>query len=121
MKKKILIGLGVVLLVIQFIRPEKNETNDLANDISTRYEVPLEIAHLLQVSCNDCHSNKTEYPWYANIQPVAWWLDYHVNDGIKHLNFSGFTKIPLFAQNHKFEEIIEMVEDKEMRYLFWST
>ncbi len=114
MKKKILIGLGLVLLVIQFIRPEKNETNDLTNAISTKYEVPLEVAHLLQVSCNDCHSNKTEYPWYAAIQPVAWWLDYHVNDGKKHLNFSDFTKTPLYVQNHKLEEIIEMVDDKEM-------
>ncbi len=70
--------------------------------------------HLLQVSCNDCHSNKTEYPWYSNIQPVAWWLSDHVEDGKKHLNFSEFTKIPLFVQNHKFEEVIEMVEEKEM-------
>ena len=68
----------------------------------------------MQVSCNDCHSNKTEYPWYANVQPVAWWLNHHVVDGKKHLNFSEFTKKPLFVQNHKLEEIMEMVEEKEM-------
>ena len=114
MLKKILIGLGIVLIVIQFIHPDKNESNDLTYDISTKYEVPNDVNHLLQVSCNDCHSNKTEYPWYVNVQPVAWWLDHHVDDGKKHLNFSEFTKTPLFVQNHKFEEIIEMVEDKEM-------
>ncbi len=114
MLKKILIGLGIVLIVIQFIHPDKNESNDLTYDISTKYEVPNDVNHLLQVSCNDCHSNKTEYPWYVNVQPVAWWLDHHVDDGKKHLNFSEFIKTPLFVQNHKFEEIIEMVEDKEM-------
>lgn len=114
MLKKILIGLGIVLIIIQLFRPEKNESNDLTNDITTKYEVPSDVNHLLQVSCNDCHSNKTEYPWYANVQPVAWWLNDHVVDGKKHLNFSDFTKLPLFVQNHKFEEVIEMVEEKEM-------
>jgi len=114
MLKKIVIGVGIILIVIQFIHPDKNRSNVLTYDISTKYEVPNNVNHLLQVSCNDCHSNKTEYPWYANVQPVAWWLNHHVDDGKKHLNFSEFTKTPLFVQNHKFEEIIEMLEDKEM-------
>ena len=84
MLKKVLIGLGIVLIIIQFFRPEKNESNDLTYDVSTKYQVPDAISHLLQVSCNDCHSNKTEYPWYANVQPVAWWLNDHVVDGKKH-------------------------------------
>ncbi len=114
MLKKIVIGLGVVLIIIQFIRPDKNDSNDLTNDISIKYQVPSQVNQILQVSCNDCHSNKTEYPWYANVQPVAWWLNDHVVDGKKHLNFSEFTKTPLFVQNHKFDEIIEMVGGKEM-------
>ena len=114
MLKKVLIGLGIILIIIQFIRPDKNESNDLTNDITTKYPVPEDVNHLLQVSCNDCHSNKTEYPWYANVQPVAWWLNDHVVDGKKHLNFSDFTKMPLFVQNHKFEEVVEMLEKKEM-------
>lgn len=114
MLNKILIGLGIVLIIIQFIRPVKNESNDLTYDISTKYPVPEDVNHLLQVSCNDCHSNKTEYPWYANVQPVAWWLNDHVVDGKRHLNFSEFTKMPIAIQNHKLEETIEMVEEKKM-------
>lgn len=114
MIKKILIGLGIVLIIIQFIRPDKNESNDLTYDIATKYKVPNDVNQLLQVSCNDCHSNKTEYPWYANVQPVAWWLNDHVVDGKRHLNFSEFTKMPIAFQNHKLEETIEMVEEKEM-------
>tara|TARA_R110002050_G_scaffold196426_3_gene331416 strand:- start:7436 stop:7945 length:510 start_codon:yes stop_codon:yes gene_type:complete len=114
MIKKILIGLAIVFIIIQFIHPDKNDSNDLTYDVSTKYEVPEAINDLLKVSCNDCHSNKTEYPWYANVQPVAWWLNDHVVDGKRHLNFSTFTKLPIAVQNHKFEETIEMVEDKEM-------
>ena len=113
MLKKILTGLLVILIVIQFIRPDKNESNDLTYDVSTKYEVPDDVSHILQVSCNDCHSNKTEYPWYAEIQPVGWWLNNHVEDGKRHLNFSELTKRPIAIQNHKFEETVEMVEKKE--------
>jgi len=114
MLRKVFIGLGIVLLIIQFFRPEKNESNERTYDVSTKYEVPDEVNQLLQVSCKDCHSNKTEYPWYANVQPVAWWLNDHVIAGKKHLNFSTFVKMPIAIQNHKFEETIEMVEEKEM-------
>ncbi len=114
MIKKILIGLGVVLVVIQFFHPEKNLSDDRTYDVSTKYAVPEEVKSTLKVACDDCHSNKTEYPWYSNIQPVAWFLDHHVVDGKRHLNFSNFTSRPIAYQNHKFEETIEMIKEGEM-------
>ena len=114
MIKKIGIALLAIFIIIQFFRPEKNNTNDLSNDVSKKYEVPEEVNKILTVACNDCHSNKTEYPWYANIQPVAWWLNDHVVDGKRHLNFSDFTQLPIAVQNHKFEEVIEVIEENEM-------
>jgi hypothetical protein len=114
MIKKILIGLVLVFVVIQFIKPNKNISNDNTYGIATKYDVSAEVNEILKVSCNDCHSNLTRYPWYSNIQPVAWWLDHHVADGKKHLNFSEFTKRPIAFQNHKLKETIEMVEELEM-------
>ena len=114
MKKKILIALALVLVAIQFIRPEKNLSGDNTFAIQTKYAMSEELSQLMGAACNDCHSNKTEYPWYANIQPVAWWLASHVEDGKRHLNYSAFTNRPLAWQNHKFEETIEMVKEGEM-------
>lgn len=114
MVKKILLGLGAVLILIQFIRPEKNLSDDRTYDVSTKYAMPEDVKGILQVACNDCHSNKTEYPWYSNIQPVAWFLNNHVVDGKRHLNFSNFTSRPIAYQNHKFEETIEMIKEDEM-------
>jgi len=114
MKKQVLVVFIVVLVLVQFIKVDKNESTDLSYDISNSYPVSNDLSQLLKVSCYDCHSNNTTYPWYSEIQPVAWWLDHHVQDGKKHLNFSEFTKNKIAVQNHKFEEIIEMVEDKEM-------
>jgi len=114
MIKKILLGLLAVLVIIQFFRPEKNDSNDQQNHVSTKYEMPLEVASILKGACDDCHTNKTEYPWYANVQPAAWWLADHVEDGKRQLNFSNFTSRTIAVQNHKFEEVVEMVEEKEM-------
>ncbi|MCP9769638.1 cytochrome C [Lacihabitans sp. LS3-19] len=114
MLKKILIGLAIVLVVIQFIKPEKNLSDDNTYAIATKYDVPDDVKQILEVACNDCHSNKTAYPWYSNFQPAAWFLNDHVVDGKKHLNLSTFTKMPIAVQNHKLEETKEMVEKKEM-------
>lgn len=112
--KKILIGLGVLLLLLQFVRPAKNESDDQTYHLSTKYPVPDDVKQMLAVACDDCHSNKTVYPWYAEIQPVGIWLASHVNDGKRHLNFSNFASRKIAIQNHKFEEIIEMVKEGEM-------
>lgn len=112
--KPVLIGLAVILLLAQFIRPEKNLSNDLSNDVSRKYPVPDSIKAILKVSCDDCHSNSTVYPWYAEIQPVASWLANHVDEGKRKLNLSDFSSRRIAIQNHKFEEIIEMVESGEM-------
>lgn len=114
MKKKLFAGLIVVLIAIQFIPTEKNDSNDMQYDISTKYTIPADVNEVLKNACNDCHSNSTTYPWYSNIQPVGFWLDHHVNDGKRHLNFSTFTKMPIAVQNHKLEEVIEQTEEKEM-------
>lgn len=115
MLKKVLIGLLVVLVIIQFIRPDMNKDDSpQPNDISKVYTVPQEVQTILHSVCYDCHSNKTTYPWYFNIQPLAWWLDSHIEEGKGHLNFSIFGTYEPKKQAHKMEEVAEMVENKEM-------
>ncbi|MBL7701832.1 MAG: heme-binding domain-containing protein [Ferruginibacter sp.] len=119
MFKKILKRSFQVLLlafvIIQFFRPTKNKAEGISkNDISTLYAVPADVQSILKTSCNDCHSNNTVYPWYAEVQPVAWWLNNHVVDGKKHLNFSEFAAYSLRKQYHKLEETNEMVKEGEM-------
>jgi Haem-binding domain len=114
MYKKILLGVLVLFILIQFIKPEQNLSGDDTYHISTKYIVPNDVQNILKVACNDCHTNQSEYPWYAKIQPVAWFMNHNITDGKRHYNLSTFAKLPIAVQNHKFEETIEQVEKHEM-------
>jgi hypothetical protein len=112
--KKLLYLLLAAFVVIQFFRPAKNTNGDDTNSIHKNYALPQPVATILNKACNDCHTNKTNYPWYSQVQPVLWWLQGHVNDGKKHLNFSTLASKPLWLQFHKMEEVQEQIEKNEM-------
>jgi hypothetical protein len=116
MKKKITLGILAILILIQFFRPEKNEGAELisANDISKKYAIPQNVHQILVGKCYDCHSNKTNYPWYNNIQPLAWWMAHHVEEGKEELNFSEFASYNEKRSNHKIHEMAEEINEGEM-------
>lgn len=115
--KKILVLLLIAFVIAQFFGPEKNQ-GDIASIESflTETNPPEDVKLILKESCTDCHSDFTRYPWYNNITPVNYWLDGHVRDGKKHFNISesSWAKSNLKRKDHKFEELIEMVEKKDM-------
>ena len=119
MLKKILKRTFQILLlafiVIQFIRPAKNKSSGIsASDITKAYPVPENVQAILKSSCYDCHSNNTVYPWYSQIQPVAWWLNNHIQDGKKELNFSEFASYRIGRQYRKLDEVNKQVKEDEM-------
>jgi heme-binding protein len=112
MIKKILMVLLALLIIIQFFRPAKNiSTTAAPNDIALHFTVPDNVHDVLKKSCYDCHSNNTAYPWYNNIQPVAWWLQNHVSEGKHELNFNEFASYPAKKQYHKLKSIIDSQND----------
>lgn len=115
MKKKIGLTVLVLLVAIQFIHPKKNISQEIsASDITNVRTVPNDVLQILQTACYDCHSNNTVYPWYNTIQPVAWWMNKHINNGKRHLNFSEFGNYDTKKANHKLDEVIETLEKDEM-------
>lgn len=113
MVRKVLLTALFVLIFIQFFRPSKNTDATIqAHSIDKVYNVPQNVGKILQNACYDCHSNNTKYPWYVNIQPIAWWMDDHIKNGKRELNFSEFGSYTLKKQDHKLEEITEQIVDE---------
>jgi hypothetical protein len=113
--KKVGWVLLVAIVVIQFFHPSKNNSAAKpVNHISTAFVFPDEIENTIKTSCYDCHSNNTNYPWYAKVQPVDWWLNSHVKEGKQELNFDEFASYSLRRQFRKFKEIKKQVDEGEM-------
>jgi hypothetical protein len=114
--KRILLVAAVAVVAMQFIRPVRNlsTTPPGKNDIVTLYPPLPEVRHLLAVACYDCHSNNTRYPWYADVQPVGWWLKSHIDEGKDRLNFSEFGSYSLNRQRKKFGAIADQLTDRVM-------
>jgi hypothetical protein len=105
----------VVLLGIQFIPTERNQSDIVpTTDFMLVHNVPKKIQDKLQVSCYDCHSNNTAYPWYNKIQPVAWFLEDHVKNGKAELNFSKWGSLSSRRKASKLRSIIKQIESGEM-------
>ena len=113
--KKLSFILLAAFIIAQFFGPDKND-GDLASIDAFLADTnpPEDVEAILKESCYDCHSNVTRYPWYNNITPVNYWLADHVKHGKGHFNVSVWDEYSTKKKDHKLEELIEMVEDKEM-------
>ncbi|MCG1034771.1 heme-binding domain-containing protein [Polaribacter sargassicola] len=113
--KKIVLLILIILLISQFFGPEKNEGElSSVNSFLAETNPPENVKKILKESCYDCHSNVTVYPWYSKITPVNYWLDDHIKDGKKHLNFSEWSNYSLKKKEHKMDELYEEVEEGKM-------
>jgi hypothetical protein len=103
------------MVSIQFVPTERNQSDVVPQTDFMRVNmVPKPIQNKLQVSCYDCHSNHTEYPWYNKIQPIAWILENHIVQGKKELNFNEWANYSDRRKNSKLKSIIRQIEDAEM-------
>ena len=99
MLKRILVrflqGLLVVAILIQFIPGGRNHSNPPVLQ-EPEWDAP-ETREILVRACFDCHSNETKWPWYSNIAPFSFFVQEHVDEGRKYLNFSEWNKEQRFA------------------------
>ena len=113
--KRIVWFLFIVLVIAQFFRPGKNQGDIGSISTFINETNPPDNVHLiLKETCFDCHSDVTRYPWYFNITPINYWMASHIEHGKKHFNMSNWEGNSVKRKDHKFEELIEMVEDKDM-------
>src|SRR5438552_16004132 len=87
--KRLSIAFLVLLVAIQVFRPARtNPQIDPKREIHANLAIPPTVTDVLQRSCNDCHSDRTMWPWYTSVAPASWLVVSDVNRGRKALNFS---------------------------------
>lgn len=104
-----------IVLVIQVIPVERNvSTVPPGQSFEKTEKVPANVAAILKVSCYDCHSNNTRYPWYSELQPGAWFMAQHIKKGRDELNFDEFNNYSKRRKKAKIKSIISQIEKDEM-------
>lgn len=102
---------GILIIAIQFIRPVANRSDRVsATDVTKVIAVSESVQGLLTNACFDCHSNNTNYPWYAYVEPVGWFLARDIKHGKEELNFSEFAGYSSERQGSKLSDIEDMVD-----------
>jgi hypothetical protein len=109
----IVVALGFV--VIQFFGPAKsNPPIDPSQTIDAQLRVTPQVSAIFARSCNDCHSNKTRWPWYSNVAPVSWLVIDDVNQGRAAMNLSEWGRNDKDWQSKKLRQMCEEVQDGAM-------
>ena len=108
-------SIGIIFVLIQFYpvdRPIVNENNQ--NDLFINIEGSNEVKQMFRTSCYDCHSNETNYPWYASIAPMKWMLYEDIEEGRSELNFSEWQELSKADMVEKLDDIYTVMEENEM-------
>jgi hypothetical protein len=120
-KKRVAFAAVILLVVIQIFRPARsNPPVDLKREIHANLVVEPAVATVLTRACNDCHSNRTVWPWYSHVAPASWLVVSDVNRGRKALNFSEWGGYPAEDQQKHLSEICKEVSEGEMPNLAYT-
>ncbi|HET6936323.1 MAG TPA: heme-binding domain-containing protein [Candidatus Angelobacter sp.] len=110
-----------LFLLIQLVRPERTNPTSNPNDhIAARLPVHPEVAATFSRSCNDCHSNKTAWPWYSNVAPASWLVITDVNEGRDEMNLSEWGSYNAEKQQELLKGMCKEVTEGEMPGAFYS-
>ena len=60
-------------------------------------------------ACADCHSYKTEWPWYTNVAPASWLVQNDVEEGRGNLNLSAWD-----TPQPPLDDVTEKIQSGEM-------
>jgi len=111
---RIAIGLGVLFLAIQLV-PVTRDNPPVEGEVPASPEVRA----LLERSCYDCHSRKSEWPWYSRVAPVSWLVARDVHEARKELDFTAWDTYSEKKKSKKLGEVWEEVDEGNMPLWFY--
>lgn len=116
MRKGMLIGVAafvVLVLIIQVVPYGRSHSNP-----PVAQEPPWSSSDsrdLAVRACYDCHSNETVWPWYTNIAPFSWLVQWDVDQGRNELNFSEWS-----SRRGEAGEAVEVMQEGGMPQWYYT-
>lgn len=124
MLNKILVGLvaaAVIAIGGSLIHPfgAAEPAGDHVTVLSEAQIDPETLA-LFERACQNCHSQRTEWPWYSHVAPMSWLIARDVQQARSHMNLSRWQEYSTDERLGLLSEIGSAVRNREMpkqRYL----
>src|SRR5580704_6974426 len=105
----------VWILASVFVHPLPHEVSDRASaPLLPGADIPPPVARVLANACVNCHSEKTQWPWYSRVAPVSWLVENDVKHAREHLNLSRWDGLQEVDQRMLLTAIATVIENHEM-------
>ena len=90
----LLVVSGGFALVGSLLHPFGNLPSDPQAPLLEGSHVDESTLKVIQRACQNCHSERTEWPWYSRIAPGSWMVEHDVSEARSHFNLSHWSEYP---------------------------
>ncbi len=72
------------------------------------------VSALVERSCQNCHSEKTEWPWYSYVAPISWMVEGDVAQARSRMNLSHWDEYTIEKQQELLGRIGAAIRSRQM-------
>jgi hypothetical protein len=118
-KKKSLFSIVLVLVCAagsaSFVHPFGDVRNARSSaTLLAGAAAPSAVMGIVSRSCQNCHSEKTEWPVYSLVAPMSWMVEKDVRDARSHMNLSRWNDYDSDRRRQILSEIGSLVRNHQM-------
>ena len=84
------------------------------NPLLTSAEIEPAVFETIARSCQNCHSEKTEWPWYSHIAPMSWLVEDDVSQARSHMNLSHWDDYTVEEKQGLLTRVAAVVRSNQM-------
>lgn len=114
-------GTGLICLASVFVHPfGAVRAHSSSTPLLAGARVDPSVVRIMERSCQNCHSERTVWPWYSYVAPMSWLIENDVRNGRSHMNLSHWDEYNLEKQQELLTKLSAMIRSRQMplpRYL----
>jgi hypothetical protein len=108
-------GTGLICLASVFVHPfGAVKAHSSSTPLLAGAPVDPSVVRIMERSCQNCHSERTDWPWYSYIAPMSWLIENDVRNGRSHMNLSRWDEYNLEKQQEILTELGAMIRSRQM-------
>jgi hypothetical protein len=97
-----------------------NPAENPAEAIEASTRMPGDVAAIFRRACRDCHSQRTDWPWYSAVAPLHWLMTADVYAARNHMNLSAWSRYTPEERTERLIAICELVADDKMPLWYYK-